>query len=36
VIGKLVAYEMSWKMDPEEATSSSKDIDLTCEELKRR
>jgi hypothetical protein len=27
---------MSWKMDPEEATSSSKDIDLTCEELKRR
>jgi len=32
VIGRLVAFEMSWKMGQEEATSSSKIIALTFDE----
>lgn len=35
VIGKLVEFEMSWKMHQEEAISSSKGIDLTSEEHKK-
>lgn len=35
VIGKLVAFEMSKKMDQEKTTSSSKGIALTCEEHRR-
>jgi hypothetical protein len=35
VIGNLVAFEMSWKMGQEEATSSSKSIALTCDEHKK-
>jgi hypothetical protein len=35
VIDKLEAYEMSWKMGQEEATSSRKGIALTCEDHKK-
>ena len=31
IISKLVAFEMSWKMGQEEATSSSKSITLACD-----
>ena len=34
-IGNLVAFEMSWKMGQEEATSSSKSVALTCDEHKK-
>jgi hypothetical protein len=35
IIGKLVAFEMSQKMDQEETASSSKWIALTCDEHKK-
>ena len=35
VIGKLVAFEMSWKMGQEEVASLSKSIALTCDEHKK-
>jgi U3 small nucleolar RNA-associated protein 14 len=35
VIGKLVAFEMSFKMGQEEASSSSKGVVLTCSEQKK-
>jgi hypothetical protein len=35
IIGKLVVFKMSWKMDQEEVVSSSKHITLTCDEHKK-
>ena len=35
VIGRIVAFEMSWKMGQEEASSSSKGKALTCSEKKK-
>ena len=35
VIGKIVAFEMSWKMGQEEASSSSKGKALACSEKKK-
>ena len=35
VIGKIEAFEISWKMDQEEASLSSKDKALACSEKKK-
>ena len=35
VIGKIVAFEISWKMDQEKASSSSKGKALACSEKKK-
>ena len=36
IIGKVVTFEMSHKMGQEEASSSRKDIALTCDEHKKK
>jgi hypothetical protein len=35
VMGKIVTFEMSWKIGKKEATSSSKIISLKCDEHKK-
>jgi hypothetical protein len=36
IIGKIIAFEMSWKMGQEEGPTSSKTYDFACDEHKKK